>query len=1471
MPPGVSSVDVVAIGAPGGDGQTSNRGRPVGGAGAEVVGRVSTVGLDSLFVEVGGAGRPGSFSTTPVGGFNGGGSTRPGGQSFGGGGGGASDVRTTSRSVPLEEADTRLLVAAGGGGGGWSVTLCVAGPGGDAGSPGSDSEVNDPEFCGLGTGGGAGTATAGGAGGTGPGGGDRNGTAGALGQGGQGGVGPTGTTPFSHYGGGGGGGRFGGGGGGNGNKGNPGQAYGSGAGGGGGSSLVPPGGTLTTARNADGAPKPPSVTISYRRRPTTVGGTSQPRGATAGATLVDAATVTSADPVAGTPPTGTVVHTLYGPDDATCSGTPAFTSEPQPVEAGQATTALYQGATAGTYRWVDRYSGDATYAPSATTCGDPNHTHGITRSATTTIVSTRPATGTPGTDLIASVTVSNAGTSGFPKGDVDLRLHGTGDVTCTGTPVFTTRVQLGAIGQAEARYPSAPAGSYRWFATYLGDASSAGSSTLCPPAPNHVIAAPTVAPQFTSPPSARFVRGAPGTFVVRTSGVPTPVIAASSVPAWATFTDQGDGTARLEGTPPPTAIGEYPITFTAANGSGGPATQDFKLHVDVPPSFTSGSSARFLVGRPGRFDVTTQPGHPTVTSLAVSGQLPDGVTFTDDGDGTGTFTGTATSAGTAQLTITATARGGTAPPATQAFTLTVLGAPSFTSAGAATFRVGRADSFAVTTTGSPPARLSTTGSLPAGVTFTDGGDGTATLAGTPAGSTGGTYALTLRATNDVDPDATQAFTLTVEAAPAVTTQPTPQTVAAGAQASFTAAASGTPAPRVQWQRAGAGSSTFTDISGAMSPTYSFTPAAGDNGSNYRAVFTNTIGSATTAAAALQVTVPPSITSAASATIRVGRADSFSVTASGQPDPTVTTVGGLPAGVTFAPGKRVGSLAGTPQAGSGGTYALTMRASNGAGPDATQAFTLTVEEAPAVTTQPVDRTVPAGGQASFTAAASGTPAPTVQWQRAAAGTANFANISGATSPTYSFTTAAGDDGARFRAVFTNVAGTATTNASTLDVTTAPAITSAAAATFRVGRAQTFDVVASGQPAPAISQAGALPAGVSFADLGGGRTRLSGTPEAGSGGSYALTMKASNGAGPDATQAFTLTVEEAPTVATQPVDRTVAAGAEASFTAAASGTPAPSVQWQRSTDGGTTFTDISGATSSTYAFETVAGDDGSRYRAVFTNDAGTATTSAATVSVTTGPVITSAAAATFDAGTAESFDVVASGQPAPALAVRGALPQGVTFSDAGGGRATLSGTAAAGTGGTYPLTITATNGSGTTEQAFALTVDEAPAFTSAASTTAEVGVPTRFTVRASGHPTPTLTETGALPAGMTFVDEGDGTATLSGTPADGSAGDYRLVLTATNGDAPTSSADARAAAAARSAEQVFTLTVVPADQAGVVEPTPTPTATPEAPTTERRRNGLAVTGGDSGRLVLLGAAALLGGLLLVGLGRRRRRHP
>jgi hypothetical protein len=100
---------------------------------------------------------------------------------------------------------------------------------------------------------------------------------------------------------------------------------------------------------------------------------------------------------------------------------------------------------------------------------------------------------------------------------------------------------------------------------------------------------------------------------------------------------------------------------------------------------------------------------------------------------------------------------------------------------------------------------------------------------------------------------------------------------------------------------------------------------------------------------------PTITTLGQATITVGTAGSYTLFASGSPEPSFTETGALPSGVTFASnGNGTATLSGTPASGSGGTYALSITASNGTGNAANQSFLLTVL-AQAPTSSTVDLT------------------------------------------------------------------------------------------------------------------------------------------------------------------------------------------------------------------------------------------------------------------------------------------------------------------------------------------------------------------------------------------------------------------------------------------------------------------------------------------------------------------------------------
>jgi len=152
-----------------------------------------------------------------------------------------------------------------------------------------------------------------------------------------------------------------------------------------------------------------------------------------------------------------------------------------------------------------------------------------------------------------------------------------------------------------------------------------------------------------------------------------------------------------------------------------------------------------------------------------------------------------------------------APVATLTTHLLVTQAPTFTSPNSATFVAGSAGSFTVTTTGYPAPTLSESGALPSGVTFTDHGDGTASLGGAAGRGAGGSYPLTVTAHNGAQPDATQSFTLNVANPLPATSGLRPAAVQAGgaAVALTVSGANFVPGSTVRVTTAGGTSTTLT--------------------------------------------------------------------------------------------------------------------------------------------------------------------------------------------------------------------------------------------------------------------------------------------------------------------------------------------------------------------------------------------------------------------------------------------------------------------------------------------------------------------------------------------------------------------------------------------------------------------------------------------------------------------------------------
>ncbi len=308
-------------------------------------------------------------------------------------------------------------------------------------------------------------------------------------------------------------------------------------------------------------------------------------------------------------------------------------------------------------------------------------------------------------------------------------------------------------------------------------------------------------PVITSASTTTFTSGDAGTFTIQTTGAPTPSLddGGATLPSGVTFIDNQNGTATLAGTPAAGTGGTYAFTITASNGTNPAATQSFILTVDQAPAITSAATTTFALGTSGSFTVTTT-GFPVDTISDGSAALPGGVTFADNHNGTATLAGTPATGSGGVYDFTITAGNGVSPVGSQGFSLTVDQAPAITSADATGFTVGAPGSFTVVTTSFPVDAISDGGAtLPSGVNFVDNHDGTATLSGTGAPGTVGTYTFTITASNGVTPAATQSFTLTVGQAATTTVLSSSvnpakvgQTMTLTASVTVTSPASGTP-------------------------------------------------------------------------------------------------------------------------------------------------------------------------------------------------------------------------------------------------------------------------------------------------------------------------------------------------------------------------------------------------------------------------------------------------------------------------------------------------------------------------------------------------------------------------------------------------------------------------------------------------------------------------------------------------------
>jgi sugar lactone lactonase YvrE len=314
--------------------------------------------------------------------------------------------------------------------------------------------------------------------------------------------------------------------------------------------------------------------------------------------------------------------------------------------------------------------------------------------------------------------------------------------------------------------------------------------------------------------------------------------------------------------------------------------------------------------------------------------------------------------------------------------------------------------------------------------------------------------------------------------------------------------------------------------------------------------------------------------------------------------------------------------------SGQQYRVSVTGEAGSVLSVAATLTVTSLAPPVITVQPANQTVVAGASTSFSLTVSGS-SPSYRWQTSDDGS-TWSDIPGNDNATLPVaTTVAGGAQLRFfRAVVSNALGSVTSAAARLTVTAAqaaPVISQQpAAANVIAPTSVSFSVVASGTPVPQYQWQVSTNNGSSWSDITSATaaTYTLATTSTGDSGKV-FRARIYNDAGTVFSSPAVLSVSAAgitPSFAQQPLSQSVTAPATATFTVTVNGSPTPVLQWQLSTDGGTTFTNINGATAASYTTPaTVAADSGKRFRVVASNTVGSANSFLAILTVSGGSLL------------------------------------------------------------------------------------------------------------------------------------------------------------------------------------------------------------------------------------------------------------
>ena len=284
-------------------------------------------------------------------------------------------------------------------------------------------------------------------------------------------------------------------------------------------------------------------------------------------------------------------------------------------------------------------------------------------------------------------------------------------------------------------------------------------------------------------------------------------------------------------------------------------------------------------------------------------------------------------------------------------------------------------------------------------------------------------------------------------------------------------------------------------------------------------------------------------------------------------------------------------------------------------------------APLITTQPVNKTVIAGQNASFNVMVTANATLSYQWYR------NDSLIAGATNASYAAGTAQPGDAGTYRVHVSNSAGSVDSATASLVVQYTPVISGQPQSqTVTSGQTVTFSVAANGVPSLSYQwYRNNVPiAGATGTSFGLNSAQLA---DAG-----IYKVRISNSVGSVDSASAALVVQYLPVITSQPQGQAVLAGQAFSLNIAANGVPAPGYQWYRNDSL------IAGATNASYAVASAQPGDAGTYRVHVSNSVGSVDSATASLVVQYIPIISGQPQSqTVTSGQTVTFSVAANGVP------------------------------------------------------------------------------------------------------------------------------------------------------------------------------------------------------------------------------------